>query len=55
MEASASTPADAADPAKAENGAIRPYGVDIPQEDLDDLRRRVTATRWATWALRSPT
>ena len=46
MEASASTPADAADPAKAENGAIRPYDVDIPQEDLDDLRRRVTATRW---------
>jgi pimeloyl-ACP methyl ester carboxylesterase len=46
MEASASTSADAADPAKAENGAIRPYDVDIPQEDLDDLRRRVTATRW---------
>jgi len=46
MEASASTPAAAADHAKAENGAIRPYDVDIPQEDLDDLRRRIAATRW---------
>jgi pimeloyl-ACP methyl ester carboxylesterase len=32
--------------AKAENVAIRPYDVDIPQEDLDDLRRRIVATRW---------
>jgi pimeloyl-ACP methyl ester carboxylesterase len=48
MEASASTPAAAADKAKAENGAIRPYHVDIPQEDLDDLRRRIEATRWPT-------
>ena len=46
MDASASTPAAAADKAKAENGAIRPYDVDIPQEDLDDLRRRIAATRW---------
>ena len=46
MEASASTPAAAADQAKAENGAIRPFDVDIPQEDLDDLRRRIAATRW---------
>src|SRR6185503_5004831 len=46
MEASASTPAAAADHTKAENGAIRPYDVDIPQEDLDDLRRRIAATRW---------
>jgi pimeloyl-ACP methyl ester carboxylesterase len=48
MEASASTPAAAADQAKAENGAIRPYDVDIPQEDLHDLRRRIAATRWPT-------
>jgi pimeloyl-ACP methyl ester carboxylesterase len=48
MEASASTPAAAADKTKAENGAIRPYDVDIPQEDLDDLRRRIEATRWPT-------
>ena len=46
MEASASTTAAAADQARAENGAIRPYDVDIPQEDLDDLRRRIAATRW---------
>ena len=43
MDASASTPAAAADQA---NGAIRPYDVDIPQDDLDDLRRRIAATRW---------
>src|SRR5262249_11416320 len=26
--------------------AVRPFSVNIPQEQLDDLRRRVTATRW---------
>jgi len=46
MEASSSTPAAGADQATAENGAIRPYDVDIPEEDLDDLRRRIAATRW---------
>jgi pimeloyl-ACP methyl ester carboxylesterase len=46
MEASASNPAAAADQAKAENGAIRPFDVDIPEEDLDELRRRIAATRW---------
>ena len=46
MDASSSTPATAADKAKAENGAIRPFDVDIPEEDLDDLRRRIAATRW---------
>ena len=51
MEASASTPAAAADQAKAESGAIRPYDVDIPQEDLDDLRRRIAATRWPSTEL----
>ena len=25
---------------------IRPFRVDIPQETLDDLRRRIGATRW---------
>ena len=25
---------------------VRPFHVDIPEEDLDDLRRRITATRW---------
>src|SRR5262245_56958990 len=26
--------------------AIRPYEIDVTQEELDDLRRRITATRW---------
>src|SRR3712207_6510668 len=26
--------------------AIRPFRVDVPDEDLDDLRRRLAATRW---------
>jgi hypothetical protein len=26
--------------------AIRPFRVDIPEEALDDLRRRIAATRW---------
>jgi hypothetical protein len=25
---------------------IRPFEVDVPQEVLDDLRRRIQATRW---------
>jgi pimeloyl-ACP methyl ester carboxylesterase len=28
------------------DGAIRPFRVEIPQEELDDLRRRILATRW---------
>jgi pimeloyl-ACP methyl ester carboxylesterase len=48
MESAASTPAAGAEQAKAENGAIRPYRVDVPEEDLEDLRRRVAATRWPT-------
>jgi pimeloyl-ACP methyl ester carboxylesterase len=30
----------------AENSPIRPFRVDIPQDALDDLRRRIAATRW---------
>jgi pimeloyl-ACP methyl ester carboxylesterase len=26
--------------------AIRPFGVDFPEEKVDDLRRRIAATRW---------
>ena len=29
-----------------EDGAIRPFQVGVPQEDLDDLRRRLAATRF---------
>lgn len=37
---------DAADPS-----AVRPFVVDIPQADLDDLHRRLDATRWPAAAL----
>jgi pimeloyl-ACP methyl ester carboxylesterase len=30
----------------AEGNAIRPFQVNVPEEDLADLRRRVVATRW---------
>src|SRR5262249_3015089 len=29
-----------------EDNAIRPFRVNVPQEALDDLRRRIAATRW---------
>jgi pimeloyl-ACP methyl ester carboxylesterase len=32
----------------ATDAAVRPFRVDVPQEDLDDLRRRVAAARWPT-------
>jgi pimeloyl-ACP methyl ester carboxylesterase len=46
MESSASTRQAAADQAKAQDGVIRPFSIEVPQEDLDELRRRITATRW---------
>jgi pimeloyl-ACP methyl ester carboxylesterase len=30
---------------------IRPFSVDVPQEDLDELRRRILATRWPSHEL----
>src|SRR5580704_5691268 len=32
--------------AAAEDGSIRPFHINIPKEQLVDLRRRVLATRW---------
>ena len=29
-----------------EEVAVHPFRVDVPEEDLDDLRRRIAATRW---------
>src|SRR3954449_1817728 len=46
MDASASTKQTAADPGTAKDGAIRPFSIEVPQEDLDDLRARIAATRW---------
>ena len=31
---------------EAAKGTIRPFRVDVPREDLDDLRRRITSMRW---------
>ena len=31
---------------EAAKDTIRPFRIDVPQEDLDDLRRRITAMRW---------
>jgi pimeloyl-ACP methyl ester carboxylesterase len=38
--------APAADDARADNVAIRPFRVSIPQAALDDLRQRVRSTHW---------
>ena len=27
---------------------VRPFRIDVPEEDLDDLRRRIEATRWVS-------
>src|SRR4029077_12412473 len=34
------------DRTEADETEIRPFRIDIPQEDLDDLRARLAATRW---------
>src|SRR4051812_34765047 len=33
-------------PSAAGSDTIRPFNVNIPQEQLEDLRRRIAATRW---------
>src|SRR5215207_3894330 len=32
--------------AAAEDSLIRPFHIDVPEEELADLRRRIAATRW---------
>src|ERR671932_259124 len=32
--------------ATAEDSKIRPFHIDVPEEELVDLRRRIAATRW---------
>ncbi len=46
MESSDSTKQAAADSGAAKDGVIRPFSIEVPQADLDELRRRITATRW---------
>jgi pimeloyl-ACP methyl ester carboxylesterase len=48
MESSPSTKQTAAHPDTSKDGAIRPFSIEVPQEDLDELRRRITAIRWPT-------
>lgn len=36
----------AASKAKSGSAAIRPFKVEVPQADIDDLRRRLASTRW---------
>src|SRR5205823_11586439 len=43
--ATTTSKADAAT-AVAEDTAIRPFRIDVPEEALVDLRRRIAATRW---------
>ena len=31
-----------------DSSAIRPFTIDVPEEQLEDLRRRIAATRWPT-------
>ncbi|MGY1763494.1 epoxide hydrolase family protein [Geodermatophilus sp. SYSU D00779] len=44
MTATIEPPVDT--PPDARTAAVRPFRVDVPQADLDDLRRRLAATRW---------
>jgi len=46
MESSASAKQTAADAGTTQDGVIRPFSIEVQQEDLDELRRRITATRW---------
>jgi len=32
--------------AAAEDNTIRPFHIDVPEEELVNLRRRIAATRW---------
>jgi pimeloyl-ACP methyl ester carboxylesterase len=44
--ADAAEGADAAQEPGSDTTAVRPFRVDVPEAELDDLRRRVIATKW---------
>ena len=44
MERTASTKTATTDPGSAED--IRPFMIDVPEEQLEDLRSRIEATKW---------
>jgi Epoxide hydrolase N terminus len=33
------------------DAAIRPFRIEVPQQEIDELRRRIAATRWPTGEL----
>src|SRR5215471_5922639 len=37
---------DAATTGTATDTEVRPFGIDCPQQAVDDMRRRIAATRW---------
>ncbi|MGH6963066.1 MAG: epoxide hydrolase N-terminal domain-containing protein, partial [Phenylobacterium sp.] len=37
---------DVAEVTRNTNTSIRPFSVNVPDADLDDLRKRIKATRW---------
>jgi pimeloyl-ACP methyl ester carboxylesterase len=45
-ESTTAGPQPAAPGAAAEDATIRPFRVDVPDQALDDLRRRIAAARW---------
>jgi pimeloyl-ACP methyl ester carboxylesterase len=45
-EGTTAGPRPAEPSAAAEDATIRPFQVRVPDDDLDDLRRRIAATRW---------
>jgi Epoxide hydrolase N terminus len=42
----AASTSNEASTAAVEDATVRPFHIEVPQEDLDDLRRRIAATRW---------
>jgi pimeloyl-ACP methyl ester carboxylesterase len=50
-ESTTASPRPAEGAAAAEDATIRPFRVDVPDQALDDLRRRIEATRWPSMEL----
>ena len=46
MDASASTAQAGTDRAKSDGAAIRPFTIDVPEEQIADLSSRIKATKW---------
>lgn len=46
QEAKAADPVVAASADKKSDDSIRPFKIEVPQTQLDDLRKRIAHTRW---------